>query len=133
MRAAEVAFCGLHGNVAKQELNLFQLTTSGSAQAGATSTEIVRRELCNADLGSKLLDDVPDELLCHPFAPNFASATHAAEEAATSYSSGSYPVVQQSMHPIRDGNGSNVASLPSQVYNCPMPFALLKMTYRQPG
>jgi hypothetical protein len=42
LRATEVAFGGLHGNVAKQELNLLQLATSSSAQAGATSTEIVK-------------------------------------------------------------------------------------------
>jgi len=30
-----------------------------------------------------------------------------------------------------NGNGSNVTSLPAQVYNCPMPFALLKMATSQ--
>jgi hypothetical protein len=48
--------------VAKEELNLLQLAASGSAQPGATSAEIVRRELAYADLAGKLLDDMPDEL-----------------------------------------------------------------------
>ena len=34
----------------------------------------MRRELGNADFESKLLDDVPDELFCHPFAPDFVGA-----------------------------------------------------------
>jgi len=119
--------------VTKQELNLLQLTASGAAQAGAASTEIVGRELAYADLGSELLDDVPNKLFRHSFAPNFTGATHAAEEAAASDSCGLHPVVQQSLHPIRDGNGSNVTSLPAQVNNCPMSFALLRMTYGKTG
>ena len=54
LRAAKVAFGGLHGNVTKQELNLLQLAASGSTKPGAASTEIMRRELADADLGSEL-------------------------------------------------------------------------------
>ena len=133
MGAAKVAFGGLHGNVAKEELNLLQLAASGSAKPGAASAEIVRRELANADLGSKLFDDVPYKFFRHPFAPDFASTTHAAEEAATGDSSGFRPLVQETLHPIRNRDGSNVPSFPAKVYDCPMSFALLKMTYRQPG
>ena len=114
-------------------MNLFQLAASGAAQAGATSTEIVRRELGDADLGSKLLDDVPDELFCHPFTPNVSSAAHAAEKAASGNSSGLHPVVQETLHPIWDGDGSNVTSLPAQIHDCRMPFALLEMANGQPG
>jgi hypothetical protein len=67
--------------VTKQELNLLQLAASGSAQACATSAEIVRREFAYADLGGKFLDDVPDELLGH------------------------------ASNPTGDGDGSNVTSL----------------------
>jgi hypothetical protein len=31
------------------------------------------------------------------------------------------------MHPIRDRNSSNVAGLPTQVYDCPMPLPLLEV------
>src|ERR1039457_5206742 len=37
------------------------------------------------------------------------------------------------MHPIRDGNSSNVASLSPQVHDCPMPFALLYVVESQLG
>lgn len=103
MCAADVAFCGLDGDVTKRELNLFQLAASGPAQAGATSAEIVRREL------------------------------HATEKAATGNSSDLHPVVQETLHPIRDGDGSNVTSLPAQIHDCPMPFALLEMANSQRG
>lgn len=100
---------------------------------GAASTEIVRRELADAGLGSKLFDNVPYELFRHLFAPNSASTAHAAEEAASCDSGGFRPFVQQTLHPIRNWDGSNVPSLPAKVYDCPMFFALLKMTYRQPS
>jgi len=132
LRAAKVAFGGLHGNVTKQELNLLQLAACGSTKPGAASTEIMRRELADADLGSELLDDVPDEFFRHPFAPNFASTTHAAEEAASGDSGGLRPLVKQTLHPIRNRNGSNVPSLPAKVHDCPMSFALLKVAYCQP-
>jgi hypothetical protein len=133
LSAAKVAFGGLHGNVAKQELNLLQLAASGSAKPRAASAEIVWRELANADLGSKLFDDVPYEFFRHPFAPDFASTTHTAEETASGDSSGFRPLVQETPHPIRNRDGSDVPSFPAKVYDCPMFFALLKMAYRQPG
>jgi hypothetical protein len=37
------------------------------------------------------------------------------------------------MHPIRNRNGSNVTGLSAQVYDCPMPFALLEVADSQPG
>jgi hypothetical protein len=113
--AAKVAFGGLHRNVAEQELNLFQLAAGGSAQAGATSTKIVRRELADADFAGKLLNDVPYEFFCHAFTPNSASTTHAAKEAAGGDSSGFRPLVQQTLHPFGYGDGSNVPSLPAKV------------------
>jgi len=61
--------------MAKQELNLFQFAASGTAEASAISAEIVRRKFAHASLGSKFLDEIPDELFSHPFAPNATSAT----------------------------------------------------------
>ena len=127
MGAAKIAFCGLHRNVTKQELNLLQLAASGPAKPGTAAAEIVRRELAHADFGSELLDDVPDELFGHALAPNSASATHAAKKAAGRNSSGFRPLVKETLCPIRNRDGSNVTSLPTKVYDCPMPFALLNM------
>ena len=91
------------------------------------------RELAYADLSGKFLDDMPDELFRHAFTPNLASAAHAAEETATSNACDFHPVVQQTMHPIRNGDGPNVSCLSPQVYDCPVPFASLEMANRQRG
>ena len=87
----------------------------------------MRRKFAHANFCSELFDDVPDELLRHLFTPNLAGATHAAEEATTGDSSGFHPVVQEIPHPIGDRDGPNVTSLPAQVDDCPMPFALLEV------
>src|SRR5580692_6252488 len=50
---AEVTLGGLHGNVPEEELNLLQLASGGAAEPGATSTEIVRRQLADADVAAK--------------------------------------------------------------------------------
>jgi len=55
--AAEVTFCGLDGDVTKQELNPLQLAPGGSAKPGAASAQIVRGELSYAALASKLFVD----------------------------------------------------------------------------
>src|SRR4051794_9666347 len=78
--ATEVTFRGLYGDVAQKKLNLLQFASGGAAEPSATSTEIVRREFANANLGGELLDDVPDELFRHSFAPNLAGAAYTPEE-----------------------------------------------------
>jgi hypothetical protein len=45
--------------VAKKELNLLQFAAGGAAESSATSTEIVRREFGDANIGCEFLDDVP--------------------------------------------------------------------------
>jgi hypothetical protein len=114
--------------VAKEELNLFQLPACGAAEPSAGSTKIVRCEFVHANLGGELLDDVPDELLRDPFAPNLPSAAHVAEEATAADSSGFDPVIQETPHPARNRDCSNVTCFSTEVYNCPMALTLLKVT-----
>ena len=83
------------------------------------ATEIVRREFVNADLGGELLDDVPDELFRNSFSPRSTGATHMPEKLTRVNSGRLCPFVQQTMHPMRDGNGSNVTSLSAQVNYLP--------------
>src|SRR6516225_2247257 len=98
-----------------------------------TSTEVVGREFADANLGGELLDDMPDELFRYSFAPNSTCATHPPEKAACANSGGPCPVIQKTMHPIRDRNGPNVTTLSAQVHDCPMTFALLEMAHGQAG
>ena len=91
----------------------------------------MRRQFANADFGSELLDDVPDELFRHSFAPNLTGAAYTPEEATGLDFSRRCPVIQKAGHPPRNRDGSNVTSLPAEVNNCPMPFALLKVVNGQ--
>src|SRR5215475_6014662 len=89
------------------------------------------REFANANLGGELLDDVPDQLFRHSFAPNLAGAAYTPKETTGLDSSRRRPVIQKPGHPVRNWDGSNVTSLPAEVHNCPMPLALLKMANGQ--
>ena len=119
--------------MAKKELNLLQFASGSAAEPSATSPEIVRYEFVNANLNGELLDDMPDELFRYSLTPSSTGATHTPEKLPRVNSGGVCPVIQQVMHPIRDGNGSNVTSLSTQVHDCPMTFALLQMAESQLG
>ena len=89
--------------MAKKELNLLQFAAGGTAEPSATSTEIVRREFANANLGGELLDDVPDELFRYSFAPSSTGATHTPEKLPASIPAA---VVQSSSRPCtQSGTG----------------------------
>jgi hypothetical protein len=113
--------------VAEQKLDLLQLAASGTTEPSATPAQIMRREFAYAYFRRELLDDVPNELLGHPLAPNLASTAYAAEQITASNPSGLHPVAQEIPHPIGDRDGPNVTSLPAHVYDRPMSFALLEM------
>jgi hypothetical protein len=100
--------------MAKTELNLLQFAGGGAAEPSTASTEIVRCDSGNANLGGELLDDVPDQLFPYSFAPSSTGATSHAGRAFPRHSGGVCPFVQQAMFPIRDGNSSNVTSLSAQ-------------------
>lgn len=84
-------------------MNLLQFAAGGAAKPSATSTEIVRREFANADLGGELFDDVPDQLFRHSFAPNLAGAAHTPKETTGLDSSRRGPVVQEAGYPSGTG------------------------------
>jgi hypothetical protein len=117
--------------VPKEKLNLLQVAAGGPAEPSATSTEIVRREFADANLGGEFLDYMPNHLFRHSFAPNSTGAAYTAKKTSDIDSSRGRPIIQKVVHPIRNGDGSNVTGLPAEVHNCPMPFALLKMANSQ--
>jgi len=116
--AAQVALGRLHGNVAKEKLYLRQLAASGTAEPSTTPTEIVWRELVH-NLRRELLNDVPD----------FPHATHGPEKATASDTSNGHPLIQEIPHPLGDGHGTNVTSLPTEINDCPMTFTLLEVIH----
>ena len=90
-------------------------------------------KFANANLSGELLDDVPDQLFRHSFAPDPASAADPAKKTPHGNSGGRCPSIQQFVHPIRNRNSSNVTSLSPQVYDSPVAFALLKVAEGQLG
>ena len=77
------------------------------------------------------MTDVLDELFRYSLSTSSTGATHVPEKPACVNSGRLCPFVQQAMHPIRDGNSSNVTSLSAQVHDRPMPFALLQVAEGQ--
>ena len=74
---AEIFFRGLHRDVAKQKLNLFQLAPGAMAEAGTRSSKVMRREFYDSNLACVLLDDMPHHFFRHFGAPNHSGPTHA--------------------------------------------------------
>jgi hypothetical protein len=114
--------------VAKKELNLLQFA-GGAAEPSTASTEIVLTPVLAAN-----------SLTACQTSFSVTASPHALPALLTRRKSfprvnfGSLrPVVQQAMHPIRDGNGSNVTCLSAEVYYRPMPFALLRVAESQLG
>jgi hypothetical protein len=54
----------------QQELNLFQLAANGMTEAGARSSQIVRRELRHFKSFWVCFDHVPNHFFGHPVAPD---------------------------------------------------------------
>lgn len=133
MRAAEVTLSCLHRYVAEEKLDLLQLAARGTTESSTTPPQIVWGELVYANLRRELFNYVPDELLGNPFTPDLPRATHATEEATAFDSSSVHPLIQKTSHPFGNGHGPNVTSLPAQINDCPMTFALLEMINGQIG
>ncbi len=104
-------------------------TTAHPAQ-GLSSTgppQIVRRQLGHTDALGGFLHDVPNRLYRHPISPCPPHFVDPAEQLASINCGRAEPVLQFGSHPVRNRNGSNVASLADEINNGPMLFALLEM------
>ena len=56
--------------MAKEELDLFDLTTGLVAQAGTSAAQIVRCKLIDIRLSCSLFDDLPNDFGRHPVTPD---------------------------------------------------------------
>src|ERR1035438_4676321 len=113
--------------MAQEELDLLQFAAGGATKPSASPAQVMRGELADARLYGEFLDDVPYGLFRYALAPSSTRATHTPEKPPR-FDSGSFcPSVNQAIHPIRDGNGSDVTGLSAQVHDDPMPIALLQV------
>ncbi len=67
--AAEVALCGLNRSVAKQELNLLDLTAVRMAQLRAGPAQIVRSDVLQSSLLAASLHHISNHILRDAVAP----------------------------------------------------------------
>jgi hypothetical protein len=87
----------------------------------------VRRQLRHADASGGFLHDVPNCLYRHP-SPHALPTLLTRRNNLPLNCGCAEPILQFGSHPVRNRNGSNVASLADQINNGPMLFALLEMT-----
>jgi hypothetical protein len=71
--AAQISLGRLHRDVSQQELNLLQLTAGLMAKAGASSTQVVRRERGNLTALCLLLHYTPNHLGAEADSPDSPS------------------------------------------------------------
>jgi hypothetical protein len=62
--------------VAKKELNLLQLAAGGTAEASATSAEVVGRKFADANLGRQTPSRYARRAFRYSFTPSSTCATH---------------------------------------------------------
>jgi hypothetical protein len=76
---AEVAFGGLDGGVAEQELDLFQVSAALSAKLRTCPSQVVRTKTLDADLLGRLFDDRPDGPVAQGLAADFPALANPQE------------------------------------------------------
>src|SRR6059036_237405 len=111
----------------QQEMNLFQLTASRMTEPGARSSEVVRCEFRHLQFLGVQLDYVPNHFLGYSIAPNGSCATNAAKQFARGNSCRRKPFVEELLHPVRNGDCTNVAAFSDEIYDRPTILTPLKV------
>ena len=126
---AKILFCGLNGDVPEKKLDLVEFATCSPAETGARPTKVMGRQFFNSGLFGAILDDVPDNPLCHAVTPDFPRTADASEKTAMRYLGGSQPKVDSGLDPFGDGDSTNMAAFSDQINNGPVVLASLELGY----
>jgi len=130
---AKVAFGGLDGGVAEQELDLFEVSAVFAAEFRAGAAQIVGAETLDSDGFRRLLDHAPHrpiaQFLSHD-APTFGDSL---EQSSGTMAGGSRPSVHQELDPHGDGHRANAAAFAAEIGDHPAAFALLNILYGERG
>jgi len=118
--AAEIAFCRLNGCVAQQELNLLQFTAAIVAELRTGPPQVVWCNVLQACSLAASSDYVPDNVLREASAPHLSPAGDRSKDFALTNPSGSCPLIESGLHPVRNGHGADVATLADQIHRCPV-------------
>ena len=123
---AEIAFGGLDGGVAEQELDLFEVAAGQAAEFGAGAAQVVRGEGGLAETGTVLADDIPDRVLVDAAVEHAAGFVQRPEDRTGGEVGAAEPVVQDLLDPRRNRDRAQAASLPCQIGDGPAGIAELE-------
>jgi hypothetical protein len=129
--AAEIVFRGLDRYVAKQELNLLQLTTPIMAELRTSSPQIMRCDMLQSRPLATGSDHVPDHVLRNAVPPHSAQSCDGPKDFSFAHPSGLCPLVQRGFDPVRNGHCADVGTFADQINNGPVPLAHLDVTQLQ--
>src|SRR6266702_6515280 len=113
--------------MSQKELDLFQLSSRGVAEAGAGAAQIMRRQFLQSNEFCRILYDVPDGLLGHAFTQHPSHLRYWPEDLASVDPRSIQPDSQLFHNPARYGDRANVSCLALQIDNGPVFLPLLQM------
>ena len=117
--------------VAKQKLNLFQFAPTSVAEAGATPTKVVGRQVGNAGLPGTSLDRIPDNVRSHASLLSLSYFRNSPEYSSFADPRMREPFIQQLLRPCRHRHSSQPSSLTDQIDDDPAPLPQLQLLQRQ--
>ena len=106
--------------MSEQELDLLQLSTGEMTQAGATTAEVVRCQVCDVGASGRALHDKPYRFRRDVFAPDSSGSADCPKDEPGGDSGSVRPVIHRAFHPGRHWNRSDVLSLADQVGYTPV-------------
>ena len=108
--AAQISFGRQHGNMTKQELNLFQFAAIHVAELGAGSPKIVWSEMVQLNPLSDPSDDVPDDVLGDSLTPRRPMTANGAEDSPGGHFRRFFPLIDCILDPSGHGNGTDMTA-----------------------
>src|ERR1700689_2705713 len=104
----------------KKELDLFQLSSSRVAEAGAGAPQVMRCQFVQSNPFCRILHDVPDGFLGHALTQNPPHLRHSTEDLASVDPRSIQPDSQLFHYPAGARNRANVSCLALQIDNGPI-------------
>ena len=111
----------------KEKLSLFEFASGLMAEAGASATKIVGRQMVNADLFGVSLHRRPDYVGCHSIIVPCPILRNSSEHLAFIHSYVVDPDVYETFTPRRDGDRSQSSTLPNHIDDHPVAFPQLQL------
>lgn len=93
----------------------------------------MRRDVFQSCSLAAFPDDVPDDILRDPGAPDLAASGHSSKYLASINSRGRNPIIQRLLSPLWDGHGTDVTAFADQIDNSPVSLPRLDVVQFDSG